>query len=356
MKLLLIMRPYQEIITNFFLLPLDDHEAMLRIEWLMILGDVSWNFMKLIMKFYSKGKQVILNGKCGGDITTICTQQMEKILHKVCSEFLVQLEQQTKGEPTKFEDPNLLPLLAEFLDIFDEPHNLPLTRRHDHCITILPGKSQANAQPYQYSHLQKDEIERIVNEMLKTGVIRPCCSPYSSPVLLIRKKDRIWRLCVDYRALNGITIKDKYPILVVDELLREHKSSQSWTFDPGIIKYEYAKKTYRKPPFEHTITTMNFCFLQKKVEYLGHIISEEGVAVDPFKIGAMQNWLTPRNIKLLHGFLGLTGYYCKFVKNYGEISAPLTSLLKKDVFQWSDRASVAFDKLKAAITTMPVLT
>ena len=187
------------------------------------------------------------------------------------------------------EDPNLLPLLAEFSDIFDEPCNLPLTRWHDHCITILPGKSAANAQPYQYPHLQKDEIERIVKEMLKTGVIRPCCSPYSSPVLLIRKKDGIWRLCVDYRALNGITIKDKYPILVVDELLREYKSSQSWTFDPGIIKYEYAKKTYRKPPFEHTITTMNFCFLQKKVEYLGHIISEEGVAVDPFKIGAMQN-------------------------------------------------------------------
>ena len=87
---------------------------------------------------------MILNVKHGGDVTTICTQQMEKVLHKACSRFLVQLEQQSKGEPTKFEDPNLLPLLAEFSDIFDEPRNLPLTRRHDHCITILPGKSSAN--------------------------------------------------------------------------------------------------------------------------------------------------------------------------------------------------------------------
>ena len=193
--------------------------------------------------------------------------------------------------------------------------------------------------------------------MLETGVIRPSCNLYSSPVLLVRKKDGTRRICVDYRALNGIIIKDKYFIPIVDELLdeREHKSLQSWTFDPGIIKYEHAKKTYGKPPFEHTTTT-NFCFLQQKVKYLGHIISEEGVAVDPFKIGVMQNWPTSRNIKLLHGFLGLTGYYRKFVKNYGKISAPLTSLLEKDVFQWLDRASAAFDKLKAAMTTTPVLT
>ena len=73
-KLLLIIRLYQEIIAYFFLLPLDDHEAMLRIKWLMTLGDISWNFMQLIMKFYSKEKQVILHGKRGGDVTTICTR------------------------------------------------------------------------------------------------------------------------------------------------------------------------------------------------------------------------------------------------------------------------------------------
>ena len=143
----------QEIIADFFLVPLDDHEAILRIKWLTILGDVFLNFMQLIMKFYSKEKQVVLHGKREGDVTTICTQQMEKVLHKACSRFFIQLEQQTKGEPIQFEDPNLLPLLAEFSDIFDELYNLPLTRRHDHYIMILSGKPSANTQPYQYPHL-----------------------------------------------------------------------------------------------------------------------------------------------------------------------------------------------------------
>ena len=78
---------------------------------------------------------------------------MEKVLHKACSSLLVQLEQQTKGEPIEFEDLNLIPLLVEFLDIFDEPRNLSPTRQHDHCIPILLGKPPANTRSYRYPHI-----------------------------------------------------------------------------------------------------------------------------------------------------------------------------------------------------------
>ena len=80
-----------EIITNFFLLPIDDYEAVLGIEWQTTLGDVSWNFSKLIMKFYCKGKQIIICGKRGSNVTTVLTQRMEKVLHKVNSGFLMYL-------------------------------------------------------------------------------------------------------------------------------------------------------------------------------------------------------------------------------------------------------------------------
>jgi hypothetical protein len=264
--------------------------------------------------------------------------------------------------------------------------------------------------------------------MLTSHIIQPSTSPFSSPVLLVKKKDGSWRFCVDYCGLNTITIRDRFLMPTIDELLDE-LGGASWFTKLDLIQgfhqirmntadthktafrthqghYEFrvmpfglcnAPSTFQaamnnllqpflrkfvavffddiliyNPSFhEHlihletvfkTLLTGSFflkqskcVFAQRQLEYLGHIVSPQGVHPDPNKIQAMLDWPTPKNLKSLRGFLGLTGFYRKFIKHYATIASPLTALLKKDAFCWSPTAQTAFDSLKKAMTEAPTL-
>ena len=100
---------------------------------------------------------------------------------------------------------------------------------------------------------------------------------------------------------------------------------------------------------------MSKCMFDKEVSYLGHVISKEGVKVDPKKIKSITEWMKPTNISKLRGFLGLTGYYIRFIWNYVHITAPLSNLLKKNDFQWSVEADKCFEALKGIMSSMPLL-
>lgn len=113
--------------------------------------------------------------------------------------------------------------------MFEEPTGLPLTRECDHRIHLLPNTAPVAVCPYRYPQLQKDELELQCDAMLCQGIIRPSTTAFSAPVLLVKKHDNTWRFCVDYRALNERTIKDKFPFPVVEELLDELHGARYFT-------------------------------------------------------------------------------------------------------------------------------
>ena len=259
--------------------------------------------------------------------------------------------------------------------------------------------------PYRYPHSHKDGIEKQVAEMLQAKLIKHSCSPYASPVLLVKKKDNTWYFCVDYRHLNDITLKDRYPIPNIDKLLGELYRAKCFTkIDLRLrchqirVKVEDTYKTtfqthqghceFLVIPFGLTNASATFqalmnqvfgsflrkfvlvlfydilmyrptlpghvehlrqvlivlkedslfakfskySFAQRRVEYLGHGISNQGVTMDSSKVECIMTWRTPKTAKKLRKFLGLTRYHRCFIKGSGTIYKSLTSLLQKDTF------------------------
>jgi hypothetical protein len=353
---------------------------------------------------------------------------MENILKNVHSGISAQLHS-IHATRTPFVLQDLQSIPSKHQVVFSTPQGLPLSLGvHDHSIPLVPGSLPPNVRPYHHPFSQKNEIEKIAQELLTTGVICLSVSPYSYLVVMVLKKECSWCMCPDFHALNKLTIKDKFPIPIIDDLLDELSGAQLFTklylrfgyrqicmnevdipktaFQTHEGHYEFlvipfglcnSPSTFQSlmnhvfRPFlyhfflfffddiliysktwtshlahvdrvQHLLSQHQLFLKQSKcvfgtleIEYLGHIVGKASVKVDPKNIEAMQDWLRPKTLKSLRGFLGLTGYYCKFVKNYGNIVTPLNSLLKNNYFTWTLATDQAFQTLKVAMCTTPTL-
>ncbi|KFK40867.1 hypothetical protein AALP_AA2G052000 [Arabis alpina] len=372
------------VVTDFLPIELGGADVILGIQWLKTLGEINVNWKLQRAKFKVNGQKVTIQG----DPELVCAPITLKALCKAIGDegqgVIVEFGSLQVGQKTK-----------------DELSGQP--RR------VLGEFPQ-------------------VATMLAAGIFQGSNSPYSSPILLVKKKDGSWRFCVDYKALNKATIPDSFPIPMIDHLLDELHGAKVFSkldlkagYHQILVKKEDVPKTafrtheghyeFLEMPFglsnapatfqslmnevfkkhlrkfvlvffddilvysqtianhhDHLRTVLGVleehqlyanqkkCYFGcESVEYLGHVISAEGVSADPEKISGMEKWPVPRNVKALRGFMGLTGYYWKFVQRYGEIARPLTPLLKKDKFSWGPEANEAFLKLKKAMVTVPFL-
>ena len=148
--------------------------------------------------------------------------------------------------------PEIQQLLLQYSQLFQEQSSLSPERYCDHHIELIPGEQPVNTRANRYAPTQKTEIEKQLADMLRSGTIRPSTSPYASPILLVKKKDGSWRFCVDYRCLNNITVKNKHPMPIVDELIDELSGAKWFSkldFRSGYHQIRIAKGDEHKTAF-----------------------------------------------------------------------------------------------------------
>ncbi|KAJ4770480.1 polyprotein [Rhynchospora pubera] len=420
-----------ELEEDLRLLAVQGFDMILGLDWLVSLGPMKIDWGKGCLEFNQDGKDVKLMVKeekaelkiVKGD--TDIEKEVKKGHEVIVAQLFKVSTEQTEPQPIAARWKKIL---QEFDDVFAEPTRLPPHRIVDHRISLLPDAKPINQRPYRYTHFQKLEIEKIITELLKNSLIQKSHSPYASPILLVKKKDGSWRMCVDYRQMNSQTVKDRFPIPLIEDILDELKGARFFSkidlkagyhqirmceddvhktafrthdnhyeflvmpfgltnapatfqslmnkvFRPHLRKFilvffddilvynksfevhqQHLKMTLELFRRNQLYAKLNKCeFGANSLEYLGHVISEEGVSTDPKKVEAMRQWPTPRSVKELRGFLELTGYYRRFVRGYGAIAKPLTDQLKKNAFNWNAAVDKAFEELKLAMINAPVL-
>ncbi|KAG8478693.1 hypothetical protein CXB51_028558 [Gossypium anomalum] len=261
--------------------------------------------------------------------------------------------------------------------------------------SCISGIALLSIAPYRMAPKELTELKAQIQELLDRGFISPSVSPWGAPMLFVKKKDGTMRMCIDYQQLNKLTMKDKYPLLRIDDLFDQFRGASMISKIDLYLGYHHLrvketdvyKTTFRTRyghyeflvmPFGLTNAPAAFMNLMNRVfqPYLDQFVmvfiddmlvysnSEDehdehlrvGIRVDPCNIEAMLDWKWSKNVSEIYSFLGLASYYRHFVEGFSLIAAPLTKLLCKGVpFVWADAQQESFEKLKIVLNKAHVL-
>ena len=350
-----------------------------------------------------------------------------RLLRKGCQGYLASIVDCTPKEI----NPSDIPVVREFMDVFpDDLIELPPDRELEFTIDLVPGTTSISKAPYRMAPVELKELKLQLQELLDKGFIRPSTSPWGAPVLFVKKKDGSMRLCIDYRELNRVTVKNKYPLPRIDDLFDQLQGAQVFSkidlrsgyhqlkikpedVPKSAFRTRYGHYEFLVMPFGLTNAPAAFMDLMNRVfkshlddfiivfiddiliysknnedhekhlrialqtlreeklfakfkkcefwltsiAFLGHIISKDGISVDPQKIEAIVNWPRPTNVTEIRSFLGLAGYYRRFVQDFSRLATPMTRLIQKHItFKWDADCENSFQELKKRLISAPILT
>ena len=321
--------------------------------------------------------------------------------------------------------------VRDFPEVFSEEEfdHLPERRPWDHAIELTPGFSPADCKVYPLNREEQRVLDEFLAENLRNGRIRPSKSPMASPFFFVKKKDGKLRPVQDYRKLNQGTVKNKYPLPLIQELIDKTKQAKYFTkldvrwgynnirikegdewkaafktnrglFEPTVMFFGLTNSPATFQSFMNSILkdlvdeghvivylddiliyTMDLkehdrivrqvleilkrnrlylrfekcTFAQSTIEYLGFIVGNGEIRMDAKKVEAIQTWPEPKNLTNVQSFLGFCNFYRRFIKDFSKIARPLNRLTGNVEWQWGEEERKAFEGLKEAVKTFPVL-
>ncbi|GJV74967.1 putative reverse transcriptase domain-containing protein [Tanacetum coccineum] len=338
----------------------------------------------------------------------------------------------TKKEEDKSEGKQIkdVPIVRDFPEVFPEDlSGLPPARPVEFQIDLILGAAPVARAPYRLAPSEMKELSEQLQELSDKGFIRPSSSPWGAPVLFVKKKDGSFRMCIDYRELNKLTVKNRYPLPRIDDLFDQLQGSNIYSkidlrsgyhqlrvreqdipktaFQTRYGHYEFQVMPFgltnapavfmdlmnrvckpyldkfvivfiddiliyskdKKEHEEHLKAILELLKKEKlyakfskcefwipKVQFLGHVIDSRGIHVDPAKIESIKDWASPKTPTEIRQFLGLAGYYRRFIEGFSKIAKSMTKLTQKGIkFDWGEKEENAFQLIKQKLCSAPTL-
>jgi len=243
---------------DLILLWIEGYDVILGMDWLnQYQATIDCN-QKILTLTTSEGERIrCKGGNSASTIPLISSTKACKLINKGCTVYIYAVE------VSNTQEPNLkgIPVVQDFPEVFQEVHGLPPDQEIEFFIELLPGTTPISKAPYRMAPTELVERKKQLQELLDKGLIRPSVSPWGAPVLFARKKDGSLRLCIDYRKLNRVTVKNKYPLPRIDDLFDQLAGAAVFSkvdLRAGYHQLKINQKTCPRPLFEPDMATMNF--------------------------------------------------------------------------------------------------